>query len=39
MELSEGTQSANSITGGPGNFGLVVKQPRSLKALQLGLTP
>ena len=39
MELTEGTQSANAITGGPGNFGLVVKQPRSLKALQLGLTP
>ena len=39
MVLSEGTQSANAITGGPGNFGLVVKQPRSLKALQLGLTP
>lgn len=39
MELEEGSRTANAITGGPGNFGLVIKQPRSLKAIQLGLTP
>ena len=40
MQLQQGgVPNANAITGGPGNFGLVVKQPRSLKALQLGLTP
>ena len=39
MQLSEGDSTTNALTGGPGNFGLVVKQPRSLSALQLGLTP
>ena len=32
MQLQQGgVPNANAITGGPGNFGLVVKQPRSLK--------
>jgi len=40
MQLEEGGKlPAHALTGGPGNFGLVVKQPRSLRALQLGLTP
>ena len=39
MQLSEGDSTANALTGGPGNFGLVIKQPRSLSAFQLGLTP
>ena len=40
MQLDEGGKlPAHALTGGPGNFGLVVKQPRSLRAIQLGLTP
>ena len=39
MQLSEGDRTSAALTGGPGNFGLVVKQPRSRSALQLGLTP
>ena len=39
MQLTEGDRSSRALTGGPGNFGLVVKQPRSRSALQLGLTP
>lgn len=39
MRLSEGDRTSNALTGGAGNFGLVIKQPRSRNALQLGLTP
>lgn len=39
MRLSEGDATSTALTGGPGNFGLVIKQPRSRSALQLGLTP
>ncbi|MGB1479806.1 MAG: hypothetical protein ACPG66_00375 [Flavobacteriales bacterium] len=39
MRLTEGDRVSHALTGGPGNFGLVVKQPRSRSALQLGLTP
>lgn len=39
MQLREGDQTSRAWTGGPGNFGLVIKQPRSRNALQLGLTP
>ena len=39
MRLSEGDATSTALTGGPGNFGLVIKQPRSRSALQLGMTP
>ena len=39
MTLTEGNRSDQAYTGSPGNFGLVIKQPRSRSALQLGLTP
>ena len=39
IQLEEGDKMSNAVTGGPGNFGLVVKRPRSQSALQLGLTP
>ena len=35
--VSEGQQTTNALTGGPGNFGLVVKQPRSLKRTAIGI--
>ena len=39
MQLSEGDATSNAWTGGPGNFGLVVKRPRARSAFSLGLTP
>lgn len=39
MQLTEGEKASRALTGSPGNFGLVIKQPRSRSALQLGLTP
>lgn len=39
LQLTETDQSAQARTGGPGNFGLVVKRPRARSAFQLGLTP
>ena len=39
MQLKEGDRQSQAWTGGPGNFGLVVKQPRSRSAFHLGLTP
>ncbi|MDA0902960.1 MAG: hypothetical protein O3B70_01375 [Bacteroidetes bacterium] len=37
--LIEGDQKARAFTGGPGQLGLVVKQPRSRSALSFGMTP
>lgn len=37
--LMEGDRKARAYTGGPGQLGLVIKQPRSRSALTLGMTP
>lgn len=39
IRLTEGDRSAQTATGGPGSFGLVIKRPRRPRAFQLGLTP
>ena len=39
VRLTEGDRSAQTTTGGPGSFGLVVKRARRPRAFQLGLAP
>jgi len=39
VRLTEGDRVSNAWTGGPGNFGLVIKQPRARTAFSFGLTP
>ena len=39
VRLTEGDRSTQTVTGGPGSFGLVVKRARRPRAFHLGLTP
>ena len=39
IRLTEGDRSTQTVTGGPGSFGLVIKRARRPRAFHLGLTP
>ena len=39
IRLTEGDRSTQTMTGGPGSFGLVIKRARRPRAFHLGLTP